>query len=47
LGVQYLPFVAGTSVLQIIFLGLLPVFLHALISFAADRSEKDLQEEAV
>jgi hypothetical protein len=45
-GVQYLPFVAGTSALQIIFLGLLPVFLHALISFAADLSERDLKEEA-
>jgi hypothetical protein len=47
LGVQYLPFVAGTSALQIVFLGLLPVFLHALISFAADLSERDLKEEAV
>jgi hypothetical protein len=47
LGVQYLPFVAGTSALQIVFLGLFPVFLHALISFAADLSERDLKEEAV
>jgi hypothetical protein len=47
MGVQYLPFVAGTSALQIVFLGLLPVFLHALISFAADLSERDLKEEAV
>jgi hypothetical protein len=47
LGVQFLPFVAGTSALQIIFLGLLPVFLHALISFAADLSERNLKEEAV
>jgi hypothetical protein len=46
LGVQYLPFVAGTSAIQIILLGLLPVFLHALISFAADLSERDLKEEA-
>jgi hypothetical protein len=46
MGVQYLPFVAGTSALQIILLGLLPVFLHALISFAADLSERDLKEEA-
>jgi hypothetical protein len=45
MGVQYLPFVAGTSAIQIIFLGLLPVFLHALISFAADLSERDLNEE--
>jgi hypothetical protein len=47
MGVQYLPFVAGTSAIQIVFLGLLPVFLHALISFAADLSERDLKEEAV
>jgi hypothetical protein len=46
MGVQYLPFVAGTSALQIILVGLLPVFLHALISFAADLSERDLKEEA-
>jgi hypothetical protein len=45
MGVQHLPFVAGTSAIQIIFLGLLPVFLHALISFAADLSERDLNEE--
>jgi hypothetical protein len=47
LGVQYLPFVAGTSALQVIFLGLLPASLHALISFAADLSERDLKEESV
>jgi hypothetical protein len=46
MGVQYLPFVAGTSAIQIILLGLFPVFLHALISFAADLSERDLKEEA-
>ena len=44
--VQFLPFVAGTSALQIIFVGLLPVFFHALISFAADLSERDLDGEA-
>jgi hypothetical protein len=44
MGVQYLPLVPGTSALQTILLGLLPVFLHALISFAADLSEKENKE---
>ena len=44
MGVQYLPLVPGTSALQTILLGLLPVFLHALLSFAADLSEKENKE---
>jgi hypothetical protein len=47
LSLKYLPIVAGTSAFGIILLGLLPVFIHALISFAADLSERDLSEEAV
>jgi hypothetical protein len=45
MGIQYLPFVAGSSSLQIVFLGLLPVLLHALISYAADLSDRNLSEE--
>jgi hypothetical protein len=44
MGVRYLPLVPGTSALQTILLGLLPVFLHALISFGADLSERENKE---
>ena len=47
IGVKNLPIVAGTSAFQIILIGLLPVFLHALISFAADLSERNPSEESV
>jgi hypothetical protein len=44
IAVQYLPFVAGTSAFQMIFLGLSPVFIHSLISFSADLKLVDSKE---
>jgi hypothetical protein len=41
-GVNRLPFVAGTGALQIILIGLSPVFIHALISFGADLSDREI-----
>lgn len=47
IGVQYLPYVAGTSAIQIILFGLSPVIVHALISFATDLSEREGTEEVL
>ena len=47
ISLRFLPVVAGTSAFGIILLGIMPVFIHALISFAADLSERDQSEEAV
>ena len=44
-GIQKLPLVSGSDATQIIFLGLSPVFIHALISCAADVSERVENEE--
>jgi hypothetical protein len=46
-GVNQLPLVAGTGALQIILIGLTPVFIHALISFGADLSDRNKIEESV
>jgi hypothetical protein len=43
-GVNHLPLVAGTGALQIILFGISPVFIHALISFGADLSDRDINE---
>jgi hypothetical protein len=42
--VNQLPLVAGTGALQIILFGISPVFIHALISFGADLSDRDINE---
>ena len=44
IGVNRMPFVAGTGALQIILIGLSPVFIHALISFASDLSDREVSE---
>jgi len=43
-GVNHLPLVAGTGALQMILFGMSPVFIHALVSFGADLSDRDINE---
>lgn len=44
LGLQRLPFVAGSSAFALILFGFSPVFVHALISFLSDLSQSDESE---